>query len=149
MQSMSQYAAKNRMQAASTLRRATEPKLTFRKPHFLNNCHFIYLGMNEELCRMAKFLPGDRLEIMFDTGGNGLLKRVKDGGYKLSPNGYKRKGYKSGDFVPCVLSIRHYNGMPIIWSSAPCHSIRVTSDGVEFKFPAGTSYSIDQQAKAA
>jgi len=92
--------------------------------------------IGSELALEARFIPGDRVDILFDRiNRKGLIRRVTDGGYKLIPRSQPRKGGKATSKTTLVTKLTQYAGMPDIDKATAMNDSHVTTEGIEFVFP--------------
>jgi hypothetical protein len=92
------------------------------------------------LMKKSRFIFGDRLDVLFDPSDRtGLIRRVKEGGYKLCVHGGSKNvadtTNKSG-----VVKMTHFHGMPSISTSAECENVSVDGEGILFRFPEATTF---------
>lgn len=97
------------------------------------NTYSMAIGISQSIAKLARIIPGDRVDILFDPEQRiGLIKRVNSGGWKLSgnPKGNSRLYFR----VPW------HQGMPSAKSTVGCLS-EIVADGIQFIFPDEISFT--------
>ena len=96
----------------------------------------INFNLGREIVKRARFLPSDRVDVLFDpTSRRGLIKRVAAGGWALSPLGKSPSALKEGELTRLSVKLTWREGMPKIAESEMCTNVAVTGIGIEFTFP--------------
>ena len=81
--------------------------------------------INKHLAQNARFIFGDRLDILISSDGStGLIKRVKEGGFAATSS-----GSKTSDIY---IKVTWYEGMPKPEQKTYCPAT-LTDDGITFK----------------
>jgi hypothetical protein len=97
------------------------------------------IAIGHSVAKKARLIKGDRVDILFDRGARaGLLRRVTNGGWKLTSGSIKDKLFVKVQLKP---------GMPTIASPAGC-PCEVTDDGIIFTLPDEVSFDRNMRAEA-
>ena len=101
--------------------------------------HSVRFSLSEEIIKKARFMPGDKVDVLFDKENNaGLIRRTTSGGWTLSQTTTSPR--ISIKFTWCP-------GLPTIASTGDCTNIQVTDEGITFRFPEGTSFTRNARAE--
>lgn len=95
-----------------------------------NPGYALRIGMTQALAERARFLPGDRVDLLIDAEERRcMIRRVDTGGWKLtSPN----PGSAGGRLL---LKMKHREGLPTTPVAAACRDVVVSPEGIEFTVP--------------
>jgi hypothetical protein len=86
------------------------------------------LSISQEIVKKARFMPGDRVDVLIDREARMvLIKRVTSGGWALS--------YRTKSNERAMVQISWSIGLPSVSQAAPCSEVKVTEDGIIFKLP--------------
>lgn len=86
------------------------------------------LSISQEIIKKARFMPGDRVDVLIDREARMvLIKRVTSGGWALS--------YRTKSNERAMVQISWSIGLPSVSQSTPCSEVKVTEDGIIFKLP--------------
>lgn len=100
---------------------------------------FVRIRIGVELARKAKFEPGMRVDLLLDpVNGLGLIQRLPphvEEGWILAP--LKRNA--DGD-SPLQLRFTWHKRQPSISEPKLATEVQASDDGIQFKFPEGTSF---------
>lgn len=93
--------------------------------------------LSEALCRQAKLLPGDRVDVQVDQeNGVGRLVRTPGDGFALTASGKKVEELVEGGYYACSVKFTYRAGrMPSIDGAHECDKIECINDEVWFTFP--------------
>lgn len=103
--------------------------------------HFVRIRIGSELAKKAKFEPGMKVDLLIGKDANagmGMLTRVppdNEVGWILA--GLRRTA--DGE-QPLQLRYTWHPDHPSIAEPRLCSDVKVTKDGVQFKFPEGTKF---------
>ena len=107
--------------------------------------HVLVFRLSTALMKMAGFLSGDRVEILFDesdgTATGGIITRNGDG-YSLTPTGNNYQGSRnSPDKSPVASNVGFTlrKGMPFVPRTGGATELTVDPGKVNFTFPEGTT----------
>lgn len=129
--------ASNRSRASSEISFATD----ITRTHSGKNPDPIYsvrFSLSQEIIKKARFMPGDKVDILFDPERNaGLIKRTSSGGWALS---------QTNSSPRIAIKFTWRPGLPTIANTAGCTEVQVTDEGIMFRFPEGTMF--DRNARA-
>lgn len=98
------------------------------------------ITIGEKVCRMARLVIGDRVDIRLDLKSRlMLLRRVKDGGYALSVVGTVAKKFEAeGRYMDAITKATIYPGRGVAYKKigrSVCDHT-VTDDGILIDIPA-------------
>ncbi len=80
--------------------------------------------------KKARIVIGDRLDILYDKeSGRGLLRRVLEGGRKVS---------KASSGSTAVISTKMNSNFPIVPHITEIKSVSICDDGIVFDWPTGS-----------
>jgi hypothetical protein len=95
-------------------------------------------SLSPEIIAKARFMPGDKVDILFDQDARaGLIKRTSIGGWSLSQTPASQR---------FSIKLTWREGLPTIANTDGCTDVQVTDEGIIFKFPDGASF--DHNARA-
>lgn len=99
----------------------------------------VRFSLSKEVIKKARFMPGDKVDVLFDKENSaGLIRRTTSGGWTLSQTTTSPR--ISIKFTWCP-------GLPTIASTGDCTDIQVTDEGIMFRFPEGTSFTHNARAE--
>jgi len=95
------------------------------------------IGIPVKTAKKARFVAGDKVEVLFDVADRvGLVRRVSSGGYTLC---------KHHENSRLTVKATYYPGMPTVSDSVGCLS-DVTDDGIVFMLPDSVSFEKNLRA---
>jgi len=107
--------------------------------------HILTFRLSTALMKMAGFLSGDRVEILFDesdgTATSGIITRNGDG-YSLTPTGSNYAGSRNApEHAPVASNVGFTlrKGMPFVSQTAGATELETDPGKVKFTFPEGTT----------
>ena len=82
-------------------------------------------GLSDELLKEARFIAGDRVDVLLDVEARlGLIRRTLQGGWKISGSKAKK-----------VVQMTWTEGLPSVPTTSACESVTVTDEGIMFELP--------------
>lgn len=99
----------------------------------------VRFSLSAEIMKKARFMPGDKVDVLFDPENNaGLIQRTTSGGWSLSQTSTSPR-------ISIKLTWRP--GLPTIASTGCCTDIQVVDEGIMFRFPEATSFGRNARAE--
>jgi len=97
----------------------------------------VRISLSRELADRARFILGDRVDVMFDIEGRRcLLRRVNEGGWRL----HKAGGNGASDGARLNIKFKYSTGLPSVKESVSITDYEIAPEGIIFGIPEEASF---------